>query len=38
MQRNHDEDKAHVRQRYTQVDEAVGMRWSSQEDETKEKK
>ena len=34
--RNQDEDKALVMQRCTQVDEDVGMRWSSQEDEAEE--
>ena len=33
MQRNQDEDKAQVMQRCTEVDEDVGTRWSSQEDE-----
>ena len=31
-----DEDKDKVTQRYTQVDEDGGMRWSSQEDEADE--
>ena len=36
MQRNQNEDKAQVMQRCTQVDEDVGMRWSSQEGEAEE--